>query len=153
MSPGYLGSDGRSIGAAGKDVSEDVSKKDGIGTRIKGSAPLRALGRRAVAALDERERRAEAQPAGARPGAWALSRLRLLETVPEREFLALEPGADMRSLAKRRMSLLDESDARVWVVLEGGAKLCRLGLGGRRLVEAILGIERWIERRLTSLNR
>jgi CRP/FNR family transcriptional regulator, cyclic AMP receptor protein len=109
---------------------------DSGGGRIKGSAPVRALARRAVAVLDERERRA--RPARSPAGAWALSRLRLLETVPEEELLALEPDAEVRVLARRRSSLLDDAAARVWVVLDGGAKLCRLGLAGKRLVEAIL---------------
>jgi len=126
----------------------DAPDRIPIRSRLKGTAPIRALGRRAVAALDQRERRAAvaARAAGVpiraramKPdGAWALSRLRLLETVPEREILALEPDADVRALARRRSSLLDESEARVWVVLEGGAKLCRIGLAGKRLVEAIL---------------
>jgi len=58
--------------------------------------------------------------------------------VPEAELLALEPEAEVRALARRRSSLLDESDERIWVVLDGGAKLCRVGLAGKRLVEAIL---------------
>ncbi len=107
-----------------------------LGSRIKGTAPVRALGRRAVAALDERERRAP--PAARVSGAWALSRVRLLEAVPERELMALVPDAEVRRLARRRPHLLDEADDRVWIVLEGGVKLCRVGLAGKRLVEAIL---------------
>ncbi len=107
-----------------------------LGSRIKGTAPVRALGRRAVAALDERERRAP--PAARASGAWALSRVRLLEAVPEAELMALVPDADVRRLARRRPHLLDEADGRVWIVLEGGVKLCRVGLAGKRLVEAIL---------------
>ncbi len=100
---------------------------------------MQALGRRAVAVLDRRERHGERAPGrGKAAGAWALSRVRLLETVPEGELMALEPAAEVRSLARRRSTLLDESDGRVWVVLEGGAKLCRVGLAGKRLVEAIL---------------
>ncbi len=74
-----------------------VSRKDGIGSRIKGAAPLRAPGRRAVAALDAREHGDGGRPR-AQAGAWALSRLRLLETVPEEELLALERGVDVRAL-------------------------------------------------------
>jgi CRP/FNR family transcriptional regulator, cyclic AMP receptor protein len=107
-----------------------------LGSRIKGTAPVRALGRRAVAALDERERRAP--PPARASGAWALSRVRLLEAVPEAELMALVPDAELRRLARRRPQLLDEADERVWIVLEGGVKLCRVGLAGKRLVEAIL---------------
>ena len=107
-----------------------------LGSRIKGTAPVRALGRRAVAALDERERRAP--PAARASGAWALSRVRLLEAVPEAELMALVPDAELRRLARRRPHVLDEADERVWIVLEGGVKLCRVGLAGKRLVEAIL---------------
>jgi CRP-like cAMP-binding protein len=90
--------------------------------------------------LDDRERRAEGAASRAlKPaGAWALSHLRLLETVPERELLALDAGAEVRALGRRRSTLLDEAEARVWILLEGGAKLCRVGLAGKRLVEAIL---------------
>ncbi|HKE14996.1 MAG TPA: Crp/Fnr family transcriptional regulator [Kofleriaceae bacterium] len=112
--------------------------KHTLGSLIKGTAPVRALGRRAVAALDQRERLAA--PGGrARAGAWALSRVRLLDAVPEAELVALAPDAEVCALARRRSSLLDEADERVWVVLEGGVKLCRVGLAGKRLVEAILG--------------
>jgi CRP-like cAMP-binding protein len=121
-------------------VKRERSKnRVGLGARLKGTAPVRALGRRAVAALDQRERAEGAAGRALRPGsAWALARLRLLETVPEAELLSLEPDADVRVLARRRSSVLDEADARVWVVLDGGAKLCRVGLAGKRLVEAIL---------------
>jgi CRP-like cAMP-binding protein len=121
----------RSIGAA-MSKRRDPAR----GGRFQGSAPVRALARRAVAVLDERERRAA--PARSAAGAWALSRVRLLEAVPEGELLALEPEAEVRAIARRRSSLLDDSAARVWVVLDGGAKLCRLGMTGKRLVEAIL---------------
>ena len=52
--------------------------------------------------------------------------------------MALVPDAEVRRLARRRPHLLDEADDRVWIVLEGGVKLCRVGLAGKRLVEAIL---------------
>lgn len=113
-----------------------------IGTRIKGSRPVRALGKRAVAALDERERKQSAEgrtPPARTKGVWALSQLGLLDVVPEPDLLALAPGARVRTLPRRQAALVDETDGRVWVVLDGGAKLSRIGAAGQRFVEAILG--------------
>jgi hypothetical protein len=66
--------------------------RDTLGSRIKGTAPVRALGRRAVAALDERERRA---PPPARAScAWALSRVRLRAGELDTPLLGLHGTAD-----------------------------------------------------------
>ena len=91
----------------------------GLGARLKGTAPVRALGRRAVAALDQRERAEGAAGRALRPGgAWALARLRLLEAIPEAELLALEPDADVRALARRRSSVLDEAGGLVGALVD-----------------------------------
>lgn len=76
-------------------------------------------------ALDQRERRAP-PPAGA-SDAWALSRVRLLEAVPEAELMAPVRDAKARRPARRRPHLLDEADERVWIVLEGGSSCAASG--------------------------
>jgi CRP/FNR family cyclic AMP-dependent transcriptional regulator len=121
------------------DDGREVSTGDGktLLTRIKELPPVRALGRRAVVALNEREK---TRPALApRPaGAWALEHLRLLARVPEAEILALEQETQVESHARRHSRLLEDAGAHVWLVLRGGVKLCRVGVLGQRMVEALL---------------
>jgi len=105
--------------------------------RIKESPPMRALGRRAVVVLNERERtRTRAKPR--RAGAWALERLRLLDVLPESELLSLEKESKIEVHGRRHTMLLSDDGSRVWVVLEGGIKLCRVSVLGQRVVEALL---------------
>mgnify|MGYP000916879659 CR=1 FL=1 len=110
---------------------------DGIVKRIKELPPVQALGRRAVAILNERERQRTA-PRPRRAGAWALERLRLLDTIPESELLAFERSSRVETYARRHTLLLSDDGSRVWIVLEGGVKLCRISMLGQRLVEALL---------------
>jgi CRP-like cAMP-binding protein len=113
-----------------------MPKKDALLTRIKGSRPVRALGQRLVASLDARERQSDAAETWHRPsGAWALERVRLLELLPEREVASF---TRIREYPRRSVARFDEDEARVWIILEGGVKLCRLSALGRRLIEALL---------------
>jgi CRP/FNR family transcriptional regulator, cyclic AMP receptor protein len=105
-------------------------------TRLKELEPVRALGRRAVIAMNEREKRRP--PAPRRAGAWALERLRLLDSIPEAELVALEKNVTVDSHPRRHTWLLSDAGSQVWVVLSGGVKLCRVSALGQRLVEALL---------------
>lgn len=114
-----------------------MNDKEGLLSRLKELPPVRALGRRAVVILNERERRTPRR-GPRRAGAWALERLRLLDTIPETELSALEHDVSFERIARRTKRLLEDSGAHVWIVLSGGVKLCRVGLLGQRLVEALL---------------
>ena len=105
--------------------------------RIKELAPVRALGRRAVVVLNEREKKS-GLPARKQSGAWALERLGLLSSVAEDEILALEREIAVETYAKRHTRLQNDSGEHVFIVLSGGVKLCRVGMLGQRLVEALL---------------
>ncbi|WP_394823077.1 Crp/Fnr family transcriptional regulator [Pendulispora albinea] len=117
-----------------------MSKKEDFFTRIKVSSPVRALGRRAVEVLDARERRGDLRPsAWHRPaGAWALERARLLTILPEREMTTLIRDARIHRYGRRSIESFDDDDPHVWIVLEGGVKLCRTSALGQRWIEAIL---------------
>lgn len=120
-------------------VEAVTSPKDGLLTRLKATAPVRAIGRKLVAAKDARERdRAPGKPTFAPIGAWSLRRLSLLSVLPAADVAELHAKGAVLACARRAVTLLDEDDARVWIVLEGGVKLCRVGALGQRLVEALL---------------
>jgi CRP/FNR family cyclic AMP-dependent transcriptional regulator len=110
-------------------------------TRVKGSRPVREIGKHLVAAMESRER---ADPKVASSwhkgsGAWALEKVRFFELVPYHELVALVHEAEVLAYPKRGLVRLADDDTHVWIVVEGGVKLCRTSSGGRRLIEAILG--------------
>lgn len=116
------------------------SKKLPVFKRIIATAPVRAIGRHAVAALEAREQANPKTASWRKPsGAWALERLPLFEVVPPIEVAALVHEARVYTYPKRGTTLLADDDAHVWIVVDGAVKLCRGGGSGRRFIEAILG--------------
>jgi CRP/FNR family cyclic AMP-dependent transcriptional regulator len=107
--------------------------------KLVGTAPVRAIGKRAVARLDARER-TTGRPSLSAPNrsVWALSRLRLLQAVPEGQVERLSRAVQVVAFPRRHVVLLEEDVDRVWLVLGGGVKLSRVGALGRRFVEAIV---------------
>jgi CRP-like cAMP-binding protein len=117
-----------------------TTKRPSLLRRIIATRPVRAAGKHVVAALDARERANPRAPSWHRPsGAWALERVPLFEVVPRAEIATLASEARIYTYPKRWTALLAEDDALVWIVLDGGMKLCRASSGGRRFIEAILG--------------
>jgi len=116
-----------------------MSLRERIVEKIVGTAPVRAIGKRAVLRLDARERVSGTPSIGpTRRSVWAVSRLRLLDEVPETQIEGLSRAVQITSFPKRHVVLLEEDLGRVWVVLSGSVKLSRLGALGRRFVEAIV---------------
>jgi CRP-like cAMP-binding protein len=69
---------------------------------------------------------------------WALQRTKLFDRVSRERIEAIADASNVVVLARRKLLDLDAMDPRVYVLLEGSAKLCRVGLMGRKLIEAIL---------------
>lgn len=114
-----------------------MSSKEPLLVRLKNTRPLRALGRTLAVRMDERDR-ARGHASIRRAGAWSLSNLRLLSSLPEAEVQWLESVARVHAFGRREVRVLDEADAQVWLVVSGGVKLCRVGVVGNRIVEALL---------------
>lgn len=119
-----------------RSTIEPVKEDDSFLTRLKVSPPARAFAHRAVCWLDAREQTGKPGGAWHRPdGVWALERAGLLSALPEKELAAV---GVVRTFARGNVLVLDESETGVWIVLEGGLKLCRTGVLGQRLIEAML---------------
>jgi CRP-like cAMP-binding protein len=117
--------------------AKTMADDDSLIVRLKNLPAVRALGRREV------ERRIAAEREGGmqvpeRASAWALTDLALWQLIPDDEAIHLRSVMRTRDYQRRETGLLSEDDGRVWIVLEGGVKLCRVGALGRRLVEALL---------------
>lgn len=115
-----------------------MPEKPSFRDRVVSTKLVRALGKRAVLTLDAREQKNGGAPRHRPSGAWALEKLRFFELVPAAEIAEVAREARVFTHPKRGMRLLEDDDAMVWFVLEGGAKLCRVGPLGTRLIEAIL---------------
>ncbi len=107
-------------------------------TAVKQLPPVRALGRQLVTLLNRRERRTGRPTHEPKRGVWALGGANLWGGEARQELEALVSGAEIRTLGRRSSLLLEEDDTRVWVIVSGGIKLCRMSALGGRLVEAIL---------------
>lgn len=107
-------------------------------TAIKQLPPVRALGRQLVSLLNRRERLTGRPTRRPERGVWALGGAQLFESAARPELEALVASAELRALSRRGSLLLDEQDTRVWIIVSGGIKLCRISSLGGRLVEAIL---------------
>ena len=114
-----------------------MPEKRTVIARLKESSAGRAIGKRAVTALNERER---SQPPKPRPRAraWGLQGLRLFDRLSDDDRNFLEANGRVHTYRRRRCSALDDTGEDVWIVLEGGIKLCRVSILGQRLIEALL---------------
>jgi hypothetical protein len=121
-------------------VTEDITGR--ALTRVKNSGAVRVVSKRVVQRLDTHERR---RPPSSRRRAvdicWALQCLDLFSMVPTEAISALAGVSRLVVYKRRAITLLTEDDGAVLIVLEGAAKLCRVSVLGRRLIEAILAPE------------
>jgi len=114
-----------------------MADDDPLLVRMKQLPAVRAVGRREVERRLAEERERGVQPPKT-ASAWSLSGVALWERLPVEEAERLRRRMRVRSYGRRDSELLSGDEGVVWLVLEGGVKLCRVGALGRRLVEALL---------------
>jgi len=103
--------------------------------------PVNAAVAKHVSRLDEKEREGAPPPTLSGREAtrlWYLRRVDLFRHFPAERIEELAGETELRNLARRESWLVADDDDRVYMVADGGIKLCRVSALGRRLVEGIL---------------
>jgi CRP/FNR family cyclic AMP-dependent transcriptional regulator len=99
--------------------------------------PIRRGARKLVDALDRREAQRDPRAPAAPAACWGLPNLDLFREVPREELATLAADPRPERYLRRDTVIIDDDAVRV--ILEGGIKLTRVGLSGRKLIVGLLG--------------